>query len=341
MPKKVLLRLVAFLLFVGISIIGLVSSVLIRTPKLFGTPTPTEMLFNELSGSIELSTDQVLPVNTATADYINSPSKDDLNPPLTIPTPAIYPPTQKTSLQSATQKSGQTGDNICGRNDFVVVLVSIADIGNVEKKPFIYDIFYFLFDFTKGSRSVLSFPVSQKLSGQTIKRLNLDPIAIGQLYEYVVNNVTDTTLDPEVIAINIMAQSIYDEFDIVPEYYAALTPNAFTQLVDKIGGLQVTLEKDILNLSEGEHQLNGLQTWNFVNNLSSSEIAQLEANQIILDALDIQFEKPGVMTKLPGLMVSFKNLALTNLDAETISDLICAIENSNFEYLGYEFEIFK
>lgn len=103
-------------------------------------------------------------------------------------------------------------------------------------------------------------------------------------------------------------------FDVSLHYYLVVHMLGVVDVVDAVGGLDITLERKMGSLKNGKHHLNGTETLAFVRErYSSSDLSRMEQGQIVLGALIRKLLPPSGWTKIPYLLEALPNAVETNI----------------------------
>lgn len=121
--------------------------------------------------------------------------------------------------------------------------------------------------------------------------------------------------------------------------YVRLTTNAFRELVDQLGGVEVFVPEKMsytdasqklkIDLDPGWQTLNGEQAEQFARFRDSSvgDITRVQRQQILIEALRDRFTSPAFLPRLPNVIHSIQNYVDTNLSLpETLALVHFALE---------------
>ena len=108
--------------------------------------------------------------------------------------------------------------------------------------------------------------------------------------------------------------AVSQSFDIRLRYYIVLHMGGVVDVVDAVGGLDITLNKKMGTLKKGEHHLNGEETLAFVRErYSASDFSRMEQGQIVIGALVRKLIVPSGWLKIPALLMALPNAIQTNI----------------------------
>ncbi len=110
------------------------------------------------------------------------------------------------------------------------------------------------------------------------------------------------------------AEAVSVNFGVHVRYYLVVHMLGVVDVVDAIGGLDITLDKKMGTLKKGEHHLNGEEALAFVRErYSSSDFSRMEQGQIVLGALIRKLLSPSGWAKIPHLLTVLPNAIETNI----------------------------
>jgi len=154
----------------------------------------------------------------------------------------------------------------------------------------------------------------------------------------------------------LLALTLDHNFGLRVDHYLAIDMQTFVKLIDAVGGVDVRLEApaDLNNgfdtpdptliLSEGIHHLDGELALIMATNRVPSTFQRIRYQRIILYALRDKLLSPGMISKIPGLVVRFISSIRTDLNLFDINNLICiakAVPKENIQADSFPQEMFK
>jgi LCP family protein required for cell wall assembly len=133
-------------------------------------------------------------------------------------------------------------------------------------------------------------------------------------------------------------------------YFAAINLLGFKQAVDAIGGVDVTVEREIhdrlyfnefgkregFHLEPGRHHLDGHLALGFVRSRrgeGDNDFTRAERQQQLLTAVTEKLTAGNLMLSLPGLLDAVRNTISTDVPENRFQALAVAIENSDLDKL--------
>lgn len=135
---------------------------------------------------------------------------------------------------------------------------------------------------------------------------------------------------------DLAVETIEGFLGIKPDYYMMLNFDGFARAIDKIGGLQVVVDKKLdyddnwgnlhIHLNPGKQVVNGTQAIGFARYRKSndgtgdSDLVRIERQQQLLSALKSKMHRPGVVMKIPSVVDTIRNDMEGNL---TSAQIVC------------------
>ena len=182
-------------------------------------------------------------------------------------------------------------------------------------------------DFVKPSITVLDFPrdlwvyipyIADNINGQDHEKLN-------QAYLYGNPGDGFKYWDDPSAGPGLLTLTLNQNFGVKVDHYIAVNMNTFVKLVDAVGGIDVTLDesKGGGHLQKGAEHLDGTQALALARNRTEGVFSRGQNQNIVLCGLQKKLTSPGVITKIPQLVGSFKNSVQTDLSPAIMSQLAC------------------
>ena len=109
-------------------------------------------------------------------------------------------------------------------------------------------------------------------------------------------------------------EAVSQNFGVRVRYYLVVHMGGVVDVVDAVGGLDITLEKKMGTLKNGDHHLSGEETLAFVRErYSASDLSRMEQGQIVINALIRKLIVPSGWLKIPALLMALPNAIETNI----------------------------
>ena len=143
-------------------------------------------------------------------------------------------------------------------------------------------------------------------------------------------------------ATNVLAQTLADNFGLVPDNYIFLAQGTFVDTIDALGGLSIDLPEAVDGSPSGfryfyagPQVLDGQSTLDYVRiypaagDRSPIEWERTARQRQVLDALRVQLARPETVMRLPALIHEFYQDVVTDLSLNQISTLACVLESED------------
>jgi len=153
----------------------------------------------------------------------------------------------------------------------------------------------------------------------------------------------------------LLASTLHVNFGLNVDHYMVANMNVFAEVVDALGGLDVTIppggidgrtstdRSDRLIFPEGPQQLSGEQALTLARLRNVSVFERAQNQNLVMCALQKKVESPEIILRLPTIINSFMNNIQTDLTPEQISQLACLgtqMPRSNILFAAFPRELF-
>ena len=228
--------------------------------------------------------------------------------------------------------AAETEQGICGNTGKIKILLVGADY-SIGMPPFGADAIRVLqIDFDKAAMTTVAFPRAMVVNTNALGDPFKSQMELGtSFYEKKLVSEGSNT-DKVVAATNLLAQVMYDNFEVNPNYYITFQLDSIGAVIDAIGGIEVILPEAVTTergvyFPAGSQTLNGRLTTELVRTTNSGgESARLERQEIVMDALQKKLWSADFAVNLPKLLTKFQDAIVTDLSLEQILILACAYE---------------
>jgi len=328
MTNKSTFFLIAVLITIGIGVLVLVSSLMIKSPAMLaGLSRNAQTITATTKHYPTIEILAPLPIYTATSVIENpTPVTDTNSSAHTLPTKISKFTTTPTSIETTDQTVTQQSLAMnCGRNDTVLIIVGLIDEHSNHPASSIPVLRYVKIDFSSLEIKILSVPDNLLLSGRTIDRLKLSSLTPGEMFEYTESNLADQNLVPQEVGINAIAQALFDVTGLIPGYFLLVSSDNFMDLVDELGGLNAAIITSDQQNGAAEKKIDAEQSWQQLQNSEPQTGLHLDAQNRVLKAIEYEIKQPAFIEKIPEMVTKFQNVALTNLQNDAILQIICAL----------------
>lgn len=334
MQRKWVYLVITVLIATGFFAILIIASLETRWPGLLAQFNPQATEEVTLVPTATFSMDTVFPVFTATT---SQSTHIELS---TTPSSEITPfvlETDSTPDVSATpfaiiETTPASNHSFCERTGKTIVLTILLEKDDQENFVNLVSLRYLLFDFDNQALKSFSVPASLSFSGATLDSLNLPESTIDSVYTYVTQNIGQPGLDPDTIAANVTARVLFEQLGIVPDYFAILEKERFIRLLDRFEGLSVPASEQVL--AQQVTLQNGQEAWAYLNPPETSFFKRQVLIDHLMTAVIAQLSDPSMLDQIPRLISSFQESAQTDLDRDTLLNLVCLAGNIPSEHIG-------
>ena len=152
--------------------------------------------------------------------------------------------------------------------------------------------------------------------------------------------------DDEIAATSVLARTIYDNFEVAPDYYVNIHMATFADMVDELGGIEINVPSRFHtpsgDIEAGLQTLDGLMTMEYARTmLIDNEWDRWGRQHLVLLGIRDKLLDPSIWPEVPGIIEQFDELVTTDLSPEQIVDLTCMIdevsqENITLLEIGHE-----
>lgn len=153
----------------------------------------------------------------------------------------------------------------------------------------------------------------------------------------------------------LLARTLDLNFGMRAEHYVAVNMNVFVDVVDALGGLDITLPEAVdgrtsydrsqrLVFPAGLQHLSGEQALTLARIRNLSVFQRAGYQNMVMCALEKEIESPETITKVPEIISSFMRNIQTDLTPQQISQLAClgtTMPRGNIVFASFPRELFK
>jgi LCP family protein required for cell wall assembly len=153
----------------------------------------------------------------------------------------------------------------------------------------------------------------------------------------------------------LLALTLDLNFGLQADHYIAVNMNVFVDVVDALGGLNITLPDGVdgrtsydrsqrLVFPAGAQHLTGEQALTLARIRNISTFQRSSHQNQVMCALQKEIEQPETILKIPAIISSFQDNIQTDLTPERISQLVClgtTMPRSNIQFVSFPRELFK
>lgn len=274
----------------------------------------------------------------------------------TTPTPffedgkmtATLPP--EVTRETEPSQAGRTCGNV-GTVHLLVVGLTLPANGDILGADAIRLI---TINYSQPSVTILTIPAMLWVKTPALTDLGVNQIQLAAVYSTA---YSATVSEPVEIrahkATQVLAQTIVDNFNYVPDHYITVNDAEFSKLIDTLGGIDIDLPNAVDGSSEGyglypagHQQLDGTRALNFArlfhpDGIRSQDVwGNLERQAIVVKAILATSIKPRNWAKLPELISKAQQTVITDLSPEQTLRLTCVTqevgENTQIRMIGQD-----
>ena len=132
----------------------------------------------------------------------------------------------------------------------------------------------------------------------------------------------------------LLARTLDRNFGLDVDHYLAVSMNVFVDVVDALGGLDITLEEEIdgryaydqserLYFPAGQNHLTGEQALTLARNRKGSVFNRMDYQNLVVCTLQKKLKSPDVIPQIPTMISSFQKNVQTDLTPLQLSQLAC------------------
>jgi LCP family protein required for cell wall assembly len=274
--------------------------------------------------------------------FINTPLADPLEIDTTPQQVVVLLPTEKAAATAApaaatkvpqpTKAPAGATQGICGNTGKIKILLVGADY-SIGMPPFGADAIRVLqIDFDNATMSTVAFPRALVVNTNALGDPLKSQMELGTSFYEMKQIAQGNNVDKVVAATNLLAQVMYDNFEVNPNYYITFQLDSIGAVIDAIGGVDVVLPQSIttergVTFPAGAQTLNGRLATEFVrSNTPGGEAGRLQRQEQLVDALQKKLWSADFAVSIPDLLAQFQGAIVTDLSPEQIMSLVCAYE---------------
>jgi hypothetical protein len=256
--------------------------------------------------------------------------------PTPTPTPTVAP----------TQAKG-----VCGQQGSMTVLLLGESLPEEEPLRGASAIRLVKVDYEAGKVRVLALPPYLQVRTPALAAARIDAKVLTLVYWEAMSLGTGSERARMAYATNVFAQTVADNFGLVPDGYITFKQGTFVDMIDSLGGLSIDLPEDVdgspsgfPHFRAGQQVLGGQAVLDYVRiypavgDTSPIEWERQTRQGQVLDALRAQLARPQTLTRLPALIRQFYQDVVTDLSLRQALSLACVLQmpDVSIEHLALE-----
>lgn len=185
-------------------------------------------------------------------------------------------------------------------------------------------------DFDENNIEVFAIPRDLLLETPSYKNLGFERMRIGPLYYKVLEAEENKNEDAYSKAVNSIAQTLYDNFEITPDYYIDIRGTSqLPEIIDALGGIEVDIPAAFsdpsisLDLKAGKQQIDGRTALLYMRPLDNPEEEwdRINRQNAVLKGIFAKISDPSVLQKVPEIYSNSKSTIATDLSVDQIVSL--------------------
>jgi LCP family protein required for cell wall assembly len=219
----------------------------------------------------------------------------------------------------------------CGRSDQQIVLLLAYD--SKLEPPFGSDGVRLLkLDYANQRIELLALPRGLWLVAPQEAQPDLQAASMGELYQYGLDQGGADIKQARSYGAHLTAQALFDNFGLASNNFAVLEMTTFGQIVDSLGGIDVTLPAAVtLNgqaYNAGTQHWNGATALQFVRALpqGDDDWDRFSRQDLILSSIKSSAQTSTGLTQIPDLLVKFQSGLTTDLTTSDLADISCLVK---------------
>lgn len=188
------------------------------------------------------------------------------------------------------------------------------------------------FDFDQASITVVAFPRDLWVKTGSLADLNISEAKLGESYYFKQAAVKGDERAKTLAGTNVVAQSLYDNFQVRPHHYLTLNLVPFGKMIDTIGGVEIEVPYDLpLNTGEvlpaGKRVLDGRLSMEYIRALAlGGDAARIQRQNLYVQGLRDKVLNARIIPRVPALLAQFNEVLVTDLSAQQLISLACMAE---------------
>ena len=108
-------------------------------------------------------------------------------------------------------------------------------------------------------------------------------------------------------------ETVENNFGVNLNYYLRIRLEGFADVIDALGGVEITLEQQVAGFPPGTHTLNGEQALAFVRDRTGDDFFRMHNGQLFVVTLGKKMLNPITWLRIPGAVIAFVGAMDTNL----------------------------
>ena len=243
-------------------------------------------------------------------------------------------PAQDASDEAATKETQATAvpQGLCGNTGKMQLLLTGADY-SIGMPPLGADAIRLInIDFDNEQITTVAFPRAMMVNTEALGDPKKTRMELGTSYYEKKQVAQGTSTEKVSEATTLLAQVLYDNYDVQPDNYITLQLDSVGAMIDEIGGVEITIAEEItterdVTFPAGTQTLDGRLAAEFVRTTKvGGEAARLQRQQLFMDAFRKKLFSASVVKEIPDLVSQFQGAVVTDLSVKQLLNLSCAYQ---------------
>jgi LCP family protein required for cell wall assembly len=242
-------------------------------------------------------------------------------------------PTHTTDPAATPVPAPAVSQGACGQTGVSTTLFMARDLSEGTSPPGADTIRFIRMDYDQKRVTILAVPRDLWVKTPVLAAQDIAYSRLGLVFYHIEEATIGEKDDKNLAAIIAVAQTLYDNFQPIPNHYLFFEMTYFASGIDQLGGLDVNIPTPIsfdeISFSAGLQHLNGEQALLYARLLPGNELSdgwnRLDRQNLVLDALHSKIMEPINFFKIPGLVSLFWDDILTDLSPSQVSNMICML----------------
>jgi LCP family protein required for cell wall assembly len=234
----------------------------------------------------------------------------------------------ETAETASPQPLGTAQPAVCGRSDQQIILLLAYD----KKLSFPYGsdgVRLLKVDYADQRIELLALPRGLWIIAPQQVQPDLQAASLGELYQYGLDHGGGDITQARSEAAHLIAQALFDNFTVVSNNYAVLETETFAQIVDSLGGIDVTLPGAVTldgqTYNAGAQHWDGATTLKYVRALPAGEDDwdRFDRQDLVLSAIKSSAKASSALSQLPQLVADLQYGLTTDLNVTDMAAISC------------------
>ncbi len=184
------------------------------------------------------------------------------------------------------------------------------------------------FDFSGKQINTVAFPRDLWVKTPGLAEQNLTETSLGLSYYYIKQATNGSDKHKVTVATSQVAQALYDNFGLAPQYYYTVQLNDTIPMIDTVGGIDIDVPEALtteygLYIPAGPQTMDGKTAIEYVRTSVQGDATRLQRQNLFLKALKTKVASANILPKVPDLYKQFDKAIVTDLSPKQINDLAC------------------